>query len=218
METGLFQTHLVPAVLKVKQLVDRMPIPDVQFQHALPISNFLFTSFFVVYFALYKAKSVKNNCILLCLRLVAMFFYAPLLCYFQLYVDAVLVFVVLYIRLMYVVYWSCRYRTFAFIVLNTDKLAFVQGYYWYYNDTSYITLQGGENFLVLGTKLVPFALAHDIYIALRGKKDEDVPLVRRVELINGQFFYIFAQEPVVGVVNMSFSEIRLCEDVEISTQ
>nr|WCZ56002.1 MAG: NS3 [Bat coronavirus HKU10] len=216
--TGLFQTFFGDSVQAgVHHLVEKLPLPDVHFQHALPLANFLMTSVFVIYFAMYKASSVRNNCIMFGFRLFAMFVYAPLLCYFELYVDAAIIFGSLYTRLMYVTYYACRYRSPAFVVLNTDKLAFVQGYYWYYQDNSYLTLLGGENFVTFGPNFVPIAATNDLYIALRGKKDDDVPLVRRVELINGQFFYIFAQEPVVGVVNMCFSELRLCEEVEVQS-
>nr|URD31278.1 NS3 protein [Hipposideros bat coronavirus] len=216
MDTGLFTLQFSSISKSIASAVKH--VPELKMEHALPVTSFLFTSIFIVYFAIYKASSVRNNCVLFCIRLFAMFVYAPLLCYFESYVDASIIFIVLLLRLIYISYWSFRYRTPAFLVLNTDKLAFVQGYYWYYTDDSYITLIGGENFLTFGPNFVPFALSTDIYIALRGRKDDDVPLVRRVELINGQFFYIFSQENVVGVVNMRFNEIKLCDDVEITPE
>lgn len=209
MMLGLFQTHLE------RKLVQALPTQDVlqPIHHALSVSNFLLTSVYVVYFALYKANSFRSNIIMLCLRCLTLLVYVPILVYFQVFLDATIIFTVIAFRLIYVTYWSMRYKTNAFILLNTDRLAFVCGKPWYYEDKPYIVMPGGEHFITFGPDLVPFAIANDLYVALRGFKDDDVPLVRRVELINGAFIYIFAQESCVGVVNMCFSEIQLCEDI-----
>lgn len=176
------------------------------------VVSFLLCSVFVVYFALHKASTLRRNYAMLCLRVLVLLVYTPVLLYFQCYFDAAVVLITLLSRLTYLAYWAYRYRTMSFLVLNSDRLAFVCGKFWYYDDQPYLVLFGGEHYVRFGNQMVPFVVAKDLYVALRGRKDDDVPLVRRVELNNGTFIYIFAQEPVVGVVNMCFSEIQLYED------
>lgn len=214
---GLFQNSMQEAVSSVasqftKQDADKFISAIKPAQHGYSVASFFLTSAFVVYFALFKGSSKKLNYCMLFARALTLIVYVPLLCWFEAYVDAAVVFLTITARFLYTGYWSFRYKTHAFIVLNTDKLAFVCGKYWYYEDQPYIVMVGGEQYVQFGYHMVPFVVANDLYVALRGIKDDDVPLVRRVELINGTFIYIFAQEPAVGVVNMRFSSPQLHED------
>lgn len=219
---GLFQRNMEEAV---NAGADVLPLADVDrfleaikpVQHGISAASFLLTSVFVIYFALYKGSTMRTNYVMLFLRLLSLIVYVPLLLYCEAYIDAIVVFFTLSARFIYTGYWSFRYRSNAFIVLNTDKLAYVCGKYWYYDDQPYIVMVGGEHYVTFGANMVPFAVANDLYVALRGVKDDDLPLIRRVELINGAFIYIFALEPCVSVVNMKFSEIQLCEESEIVT-
>nr|QWN56281.1 nonstructural protein 3 [Alphacoronavirus sp.] len=214
---GLFQSTLDIAVARSTEHLNDEQAATFR-QHMAPVrrtynfATFLLSSIFVVYFALYKASTFRRNYVMLGIRVLVLLLYTPVLLYFECYIDAVIVFVTLIARFLYLAYWAYRYRSVAFLLLNTDKLAFVCGKYWYYNDQPYLMMVGGEHYVHFGDQMIPFVVAKDLYVALRGRKDDDVPLIRRVELINGSFIYIFAQEPVVGVVNMCFSEIQLYEE------
>lgn len=48
-------------------------------------------------------------------------------------------------------------------------------------------------------------------IAIRGLVHADLTVVRAVELLNGDFIYIFSQEAVVGVYNAAFSQAVINE-------
>uniref|UniRef100_A0AB38ZDI2 Nonstructural protein n=1 Tax=Cardioderma bat coronavirus TaxID=3119326 RepID=A0AB38ZDI2_9NIDO len=216
---GLFQLGMENAVRNTNappETVERVLEALQPAQHTLTVASFLLTSIFVVYFALFKASSFRANCVLLALRIFTLLVYVPVLVYFEAYLDGIVICLTLLARLAYLSFFCFRYKTPAFLLLNTGKLAFICGKYWYYQDSAYLVVPGGEHFVNFGMHMVPFPVANDLYVALRGYKDEDLPLVRRVELINGAFIYIFAREPVVGVVNMSFSEIQLYEDIAVS--
>ncbi|QGX41952.1 ORF3 [alphacoronavirus sp. WA3607] len=180
---------------------------------ASSVLGFLLTSIFVVYFALYTALTFKGNCCCLVARVLTLVFYAPLLFFCGAYIDGTIVCVTLVVRFCYTGYFAYRYKTPLFIILNTSLLAFINGKGWYYDRQPFMVLSGGEHFVNFGIHIVPFVVSKDLYVAIRGLHDEDLCLVRCVELINGSFFYIFARDPVVGVVNMNFTEIQLYEDV-----
>nr|WCC61940.1 ORF3 protein [Bat Coronavirus RaYN20] len=207
---GLFQQYLPP------QRVSSHPLHNVEsFTTATNLvfnaPSFLLTSVFVIYFALYRAKSFRINCLMLVLRVLTLMCYIPTLLYFGSYIDAGVIWVVVVSRLAYTIYWAVKYRSFSFVLLNSDKLAFICGKYWYYEDKPYIVLMGGEHFINFGPHFVTFVLPSDVYVALRGYIENDVPLVRRVELINGAFIYVFAQEACVGVYNIC-CDVQLCEE------
>nr|UYW66184.1 ORF3 protein [Tadarida brasiliensis bat alphacoronavirus] len=154
------------------------------------MSGFLLTSVFVVYFALFKATFFKFNVGLLIARLITLFVYVPMLFALGVYVDAVVVGLVILGRFLYVSYFAWRFKTVAFILYNTSTLAFIMGKCRYYDSQPYMVLTGGEYYISFGDNFVPFVGANDLYVAIRGRLQEDLFLVRRVELINGQFFYI----------------------------
>lgn len=212
---GLFQLHLEQHIAEhvangnVREVV--API-----QYTLSSANFLLTSIYVIYFALYKADSIKINCLMLILRVLTLVCYVPLLLYFGAYLDAIIIWLVLAGRIAYTSYWAVKYKNIAFIFLNTDNLAFICGKYWYYEDKPYIVLPGGEHFVTFGPHFVTFVVAADVYVALRGKIEMDVPLTRCVELLNGAFIYVFTKEACVGIFNICSSEFQLCEETNLT--
>uniref|UniRef100_A0AB38ZDR0 ORF3a protein n=1 Tax=Otomops bat coronavirus TaxID=3119329 RepID=A0AB38ZDR0_9NIDO len=184
-----------------------------QLSCSTPVVGLLLTSVFVVYFALFKATTFKGNCLCFACRLLLLLLYVPLLFFCGAYIDGCIVFCTIFCRLLYTGYFAYRYKSMLFLLLNAPVLAFVEGKGWYYDYNPFVVLSGGEHFVNFGIHMVPFASGKDLYVAIRGRRDEDLYLMRCVELINGSFFYIFASEPVVGVVNLRFTEIQLYEDV-----
>lgn len=217
---GLFQYSLQRAVNNSAEALNFTPhqLRVVQQQltpveHASTLVGFLLTSVFVIYFALFKATTFKGNCTCFIARIALIVFYCPLLFFCGAYVDCAVIFFSLLIRFAITGYYAYRYKTCLFVILNATTLAFIEGKGWYYHHEPFIVLSGGEHFVNFGIHMIPFVVSKDLYIAIRGARDEDLCLVRCVELISGAFFYIFAREPVVGVVNMNFTEIQLYEDV-----
>ncbi|AIA62235.1 hypothetical protein ORF3 [BtMf-AlphaCoV/HeN2013] len=183
--------------------------------HATSFAGYLLTSLFVLYFALFKASTIRGNYACFIARILLILVYCPLIAYCGAYLDSCIILTALLVRFFWTGYYACRYRTFLFVILNDTTLAFVNGKAWYYSSQPYMVLPGGEHCVQLGPHFIPFVGAKELYVAVRGMNDENLELVRCVELINGSFFYIFAREPVVGVVNMKFTEIQLYEDVNI---
>nr|URD31301.1 NS3 protein [Megaderma bat coronavirus]URD31308.1 NS3 protein [Megaderma bat coronavirus] len=211
---GLFSDKIVnkettigtaPSVL-ARNVQPEIPAASVNY----PVS-YLLTSMFALYFALFKSSNFRINYGLLLLRVLTLLIYIPVLCYFNAAVDASVIFACVFGRLCYVSYWAIRYRSWAFILLNTDRVAFVNGKSWYGDDLPYTILSGGDRHVCFGHHVIPFVNANELYIALRGRKEEDIPLSRSIELLNGVYLYVFAPEPCVGVVNLAFKEIPLYE-------
>nr|UZK98247.1 MAG: ORF3 protein [Tadarida brasiliensis bat alphacoronavirus 2] len=227
MFAGLFQYTIDNAESAINNSLKQVVLPQrtvdtivqqlTPVRHASYISGFLLTSVFVVYFALFKASSLKFNVGLFIARLLTLLVYVPLLLFCGSYVDAAVIGLVVLCRLIYVCYFAWRFKSIAFILYNTSTLAFIMGKCRYYDSQPYMVLTGGEYYITFGDNFVPFVGANDLYVAIRGRLQEDLYLVRRVELINGQFFYIFARDPVVGVVNMKFSDVQLDEYVATSS-
>uniref|UniRef100_A0AB38ZDM0 ORF3a protein n=1 Tax=Miniopterus bat coronavirus TaxID=3119327 RepID=A0AB38ZDM0_9NIDO len=220
---GLFQLELERAInTTAKQLhlsQDQVKIVTAEFapvHHATSALGYLFTSFFVVYFALFKASTLRGNVMCFVARVVLIFMYSPLLLYCGSFIDGSFIAGVLSARVLQTCYYAYRYKNPAFIFLNTTTLAFINGKPWYYHQQPWLVLPGGDHYVRLGMHVIPFISNNELYVAVRGATDENLDLVRCVELINGSFFYIFCKEPVVGVVNMKFTEIKLYEDVDLS--
>lgn len=201
---GLFQLTISHETLVA-------PIHSVARPNSVPILHFnlgidyLFSSVFVYYFATYCGSSFKTNVILLIARLLVLFVYAPLLFYTGAYIDGCIIAILLLCRHVYVAYYCIRFRSFNFLLLNSSTLAWVFGKCWYTQFQPYVCLRGGDSYVKFGPHFVPFVSDENLYIAVRGRTQLDSPLVRRVELINGDFLYIFAKEPVVSVVNIFHS-------------
>nr|UUS54191.1 MAG: ORF3 protein [Bat coronavirus]UUS54203.1 MAG: ORF3 protein [Bat coronavirus] len=194
---GLFQLSL-----KHEELVAKL-LPETP--HAVPIAhfnlgiNYLFSSVFVYYFATFCSKSFKVNVALFVCRLLVLFIYTPLLFYVGAIIDGSIVLFVLLARLSYITYFALRYNSINFLLLNSSTLAWIFGKCWYCPLDYYVTLRGGDSYVRFGPHFIPFVNDRNLFIALRGRHESDVILVRRVELINGDFLYIFSSEPVVGV-------------------
>ncbi|AZF86119.1 ORF3 protein [Alphacoronavirus Bat-CoV/P.kuhlii/Italy/206645-41/2011] len=194
---GLFELSL-----KHEELVSKvLPQPP----HVVPIThfnlgvNYLFSSIFVYYFATFCSKSFKVNVACFICRLLLVFAYAPLLYYVGAYIDGSIVLVVLVCRFWYLGYYALRFNSFNFVLLNSSTLAWVYGKCWYFALDYYVCLRGGDSYVKFGPHFIPFVSDKNLYIAVRGRCQKDICLVRRVELINGDFFYIFSAEPVVGI-------------------
>nr|URD31295.1 NS3 protein [Mimon bat coronavirus] len=216
---GLFQLGIVQP-----GTVDDSAPPIVKQITAVAVSqvnvlSYLLTSTFVVFFATYKPRSHIGRCLLLVLRVAAMTLYGPLVIYLGGYIDGSVITGVLLLRLCYVSYYAYTYRSMQFIIFNSSLLAFVYGRADYYDrkkdEKQFVTLHGGPDYLHFGDSLITIVDRTDLTVAIRGRFDDDLPLIRNATLIDECQLYLFAKEPAVGVVNTSFN-LQLYEDVEIS--
>nr|UNA01399.1 orf3 [Civet coronavirus HKU8] len=218
---GLFTYSIESVRTAVKELNLPPEKEHVILEHVVPVAHatsfagYLLTSLFVFYFALFKAATVKGNYACLVARILLILVYCPFIAYCGAYLDSCIIFVALLARFCWTGYYSVRYRTLLFLILNDTTLAFINGKAWYHAHGPYLVLPGGEHHVQFGPHLIPFVYSKNFFVAVRGVNDENLELVRRVELNDGSLFHIFAREPVVGVVNMNFTEIQLYEDVNI---
>nr|WCC62497.1 ORF3 protein [Bat Coronavirus SkHI19]WCC62509.1 ORF3 protein [Bat Coronavirus SkHI19]WCC62521.1 ORF3 protein [Bat Coronavirus SkGD17]WCC62545.1 ORF3 protein [Bat Coronavirus SkGD18] len=188
----------------------------VPLRQASHVTGFLLTSVFVYFFALFKASSYKRNVLLFIARVCALICYAPILIVCGAYLDAVIVILTLTFRLLYLIYYAWRYKTFKFIIYNSSTLMFLHGHANYYNGRPYVMLEGGSHYVTFGTNIVPFVSRTNLYLAIRGRNEIDIQLLRTVELLDGNYLYIFSSCQVVGVTNSAFEEIQLDEYASIS--
>ncbi|AZF86131.1 ORF3 protein [Alphacoronavirus Bat-CoV/P.kuhlii/Italy/206679-3/2010] len=199
---GLFQIHMGRVFPQSKPTLH----PDVP--HAVPIYHFnlgvdyLLSSVFVYYFAVFRGNSFKVNIACFIARLVVLLGYAPLLLYTGAYLDGAIIASILIVRLCYTAFYSIKFRSVYFLVLNSPTLAWIFGKCWYYNFEDYTCYRGGDSYIKFGPHFVPFINDNGVYLAVRGRFQKDVHLVRRIELINTDSLYIFASEPVVGITNI----------------
>ncbi|AGT21334.1 non-structural protein 3 [Bat coronavirus CDPHE15/USA/2006] len=215
---GLFQYTINSAIkdsiaksnlsLSDAVVVDQQLEPVRQFSIA---SGFFFTSVFVIYFTLFKASTFRRNLLLLLARFLVVVVYCPLLFYFGCHLDGSFILLTIFARLLYVCYYAWRYKSIQFVVLNTTTLAFVNGKCTYYANEPFFTFEGGDHYIKLGEYYVPFVDRNSLYVALRGKFEEDVYLSRSIELFNGHFLYVFTRQQVVGIVNSNFTDVQLDE-------
>nr|WCC62671.1 ORF3 protein [Bat Coronavirus SkGX17] len=185
-------------------------------RQASHVTGFLLTSVFVYFFALFKATTLRRNLLLLCARICAILFYAPILIVCGAYLDAIIVILTLTARLIYLGYFSWRYKTAKFLIYNSSTLMFLHGHANYHNGRPYVMLEGGNHYVTLGTDIVPFVSRNNLYLAIRGSVESDIQLLRTVELLDGNYLYIFSSCQVVGVTNSAFEEIQLDEYATIS--
>nr|WCC62563.1 ORF3 protein [Bat Coronavirus SkGD18] len=188
----------------------------VPLRQATHVTGFLLTSVFVYFFALFKASSYKRNLLLFLARLLALLIYAPILIFCGAYLDAFIVVATLTSRLLFLIYYSWRYKTYKFLIYNSSTLMFLHGHANYYNGRPYVMLEGGSHYVTLGTDIVPFVSRNNLYLAIRGSAESDIQLLRTVELLDGNYLYIFSSCQVVGVTNSGFEEIQLDEYATIS--
>ncbi|URD31231.1 NS3 protein [Triaenops bat coronavirus] len=177
---------------------------------------YLLMSLFVVYFALFKPRSPRSRVLVLAAKVLIVFVYVPILLWFGAYVDAVLIAVTILARLLYTGYYAYVYKNWAFVTFNTHVLCFVVGKPWFYEKSHYglefLAISGGDHYVAYGGHTVAFASDNELYVAIRGSVEKDLKLMRKIEMYNGNALFVFAEEPVVGIVNTS-CDIQLYEDV-----
>nr|WJJ08862.1 hypothetical protein [Bat coronavirus] len=209
---GLFQLNFERS--KLVALPSHKSLPN-----AVPILHFnlgvdyLLSSIFIYYFAVFTSNSFKTNVACFICRLLVLFIYAPLLFYVGDYIDGAIVASILICRLVYTAFYSIKYRSVYFLLFNSVTLVWFFGKCWFLPSGEYTCLRGGDSYLKFGPHFVPFISDKDVYLAVRGKLQSDVHLVRRVELINGDFLYIFGSQPVVCVTTIrDFYSSQLSEN------
>ncbi|QZL09684.1 NS4 [plateatu pika coronavirus P83] len=172
----------------------------------------IYSCIFLIFFALFKAKSVRFNLILFFLRIVVLLIAVPFLFFTGYYVDGGLTLAILFMRFFYLSYYCIRLKNPYFILYNTSVLLFVQGkcvpYVKLTHFSNYAALYGGHGYLTLGRSVVNFVEARYVTIAIRGSVYEDLSLARTVELANGDYVYIFTKEPAVSVYNFTFQPLN----------
>uniref|UniRef100_A0AB38ZDR6 ORF3a protein n=1 Tax=Triaenops bat coronavirus TaxID=2913388 RepID=A0AB38ZDR6_9NIDO len=180
------------------------------------ITAYLLVSLFVVYFALFKPRTVRGRVVCFASKLLVLFVYVPLLFYLGVYLDGAIICLALLSRLLHVGYYAYLYKNFSFVLFNATQLCFVMGKCWYFEQTRYgkdfVAIYGGDHYVIFGGQTLAFASSSELYVAIRGSSEKDLQLMRKVELYNGDAIYVFAEEPVVGIVNHS-CELQLYEDV-----
>ncbi|APD51476.1 ORF3 protein [NL63-related bat coronavirus] len=183
---------------------------------ASAITAYLLTSLFVAYFALFKPLSNRGRVLCFAAKLLVLFLYVPLLFYVGAYLDGAIICVALLSRFFHVGYYAYLYKNFSFLLFNSTVLCFAMGKCWYFDKKKFgkefVAVYGGDHYLVYGGQTIAFASASELYMAIRGSLEKNLQLMRKVELYNGDAIYVFAEEPVVGIVNMS-CDIQLYEDV-----
>lgn len=220
---GLFQytiTHAVEHAVKQANLTneaaDAIRANVAPLRQASDVTGFLLTSWFVYFFALFKTSRFRHNIVLLALRIAALFLYVPILIYCGAYLDAALVTLALVARFFFLAYYAWRYRNIQFILLNSSSLMFLNGFAAHFDGKSFVVFEGGDHYIHFGERFVPFVSRDTVYIAVRGRQEHDIQLLRTVELLDGKFIFIFSRCQVVGVTNSCFEEIQLDEYASIS--
>nr|QER90705.1 hypothetical protein [Bat alphacoronavirus] len=188
----------------------------VPLRQASHITGFLLTSVFVYFFALFHASTLRRNYLLLFARLAALLFYVPILVVCGAYIDAVVISTAIAGRLLFVSYYAWRYSTHLFIVFNTTTLMFLDGRATYFNGNSFVVLEGGDHYIRFGSDFVPFVSRDTVYLAIRGRSEHDIQLLRTVELFDGKNLYIFSRCEIVGITNSCFEQIQLDEYATVS--
>nr|ADD26775.1 non-structural protein 3c-like protein [Ferret systemic coronavirus MSU-S] len=191
-------------------------------KHDRTIPEFSIAILFVLFLAMYRCTSFKLNVAILGFKIVAMCLISPLLIMFGFYIDGVVTMVVLLARFCYLSYFWFRFKRFEFVFYNVSTLMFVHGraapYLRSSHNTHYVTLYGGLNYLCVDDLALHFVNPMLVNLAIRGLVQLDLNVVRSIELLNGDFIYIFSPVPFVGVYNAAFdheivNEIHLKESV-----
>nr|WCC62389.1 ORF3 protein [Bat Coronavirus MrGD17] len=188
----------------------------VPLRQASHITGFLLTSAFVYFFALFKSSTYRHNVYLLLARILCLLLYVPVLCVCGAYLDAFIVGSAIFGRLLFVSFYAWRYRNYLFIIFNTTTLMFLSGYAMYFNGKSFVVLEGGDHYIHFGSDFVPFVSRVTVYLAIRGRQDFDIQLLRTVELLDGKYLYVFSRCEIVGITNSCFEQIQLDEYATVS--
>nr|ACY69075.1 non-structural protein 3c [Feline coronavirus] len=166
---------------------------------------------FVLFLALYRSTNFKVCVGVLMFKIVSMTLIGPMLIAFGYYIDGIVTTTVLALRFVYLAYfWYVNSRSY-----NTTTLMFVHDRAAPFMRSShgsiYVTLYGGINYMFVNDLMLHFVDPMLVGIAIRGLVRADLTVVRAVELLNGDFIYIFSQEAVVGVYNAAFSQAVINE-------
>lgn len=220
---GLFQYTIDTVVKEAAQsanlsqdAVSDLELRVVPIRQASNITGFLLTSAFVYFFALFKASTYRRNLFLLLARFASLFLYCPLLFYCEAYLDASVIFITILCRLLLVCFYSWRYKNALFLVYNSTTLYFLNGKAAYYTGEPLIVLSGGDHYIKIDKLFVPFVSCTQLYLAVRGRCEFDMQLLRVVELLDGNKLYIFSQHTIVGITNSAFEGIQLDDYATIS--
>nr|USU85628.1 ORF3b protein [Porcine respiratory coronavirus] len=170
---------------------------------------------FVSFLALYRSTNFKTCVVILMFKILSMTLLGPMLIAYGYYIDGIVTTTVLSLRFAYLAYFWYVNSRFEFILFNTTTLMFVHGRAAPFKRSShssiYVTLYGGINYMFVNDLTLHFVDPMLVSIAIRGLAHADLTVVRGVELLNGDFIYVFSQEPVVGVYNAAFSQAVLNE-------
>nr|ADD26776.1 non-structural protein 3c-like protein [Ferret enteric coronavirus 1202] len=191
-------------------------------KHYNAIPEFSIAVLFVYFLAMYRCTGFKKNVAFTLFKIVAMCFISPLLISYGYYIDGVVTLAALLARFSYLSYFWFKFKRFEFLLYNVSTLMFVHGraapFSRSSNHTHYVTLYGGLNYMCVDDLALHFVNPMLVNLAIRGLVQLDLNVVRSIELLNGDFIYIFSPEPVVGVYNAAFdheivNEIDLKESV-----
>lgn len=170
---------------------------------------------FIYFLAMYRCTSFKGNVALNLFKILTACFISPLFIGFGYYIDGLAMCVIILARVCYLSYFCFKFKRLEFLFYNVPTLMFVQGRAAPYLRSSqvnhYITLQGGVNYMIVNDLTLHFVNPMLVNLAIRGLVQLDLSVVRSIELLNGDFIYIFSPEPVVGVYNAAFDHEILSE-------
>nr|QVG59929.1 accessory protein 3c [Feline coronavirus] len=220
---GLFLNSLSFIVVNQHVIANNTPHVNsiVQQHHVVSASiksshlEFSIAVLFVLFLALYRITNFKVCVGVLMFKIVAMTLIGPMLIAFGYYIDGIVTTTVLALRFIYLAYFWYVNSRFEFILYNTTTLMFVHDRAAPFMRSShvsiYVTLYGRINYMFVNDLTLHFVDPMLVGIAIRGLVHADLTVVRAVELLNGDFIYIFSQEAVVGVYNAAFSQAVINE-------
>nr|QNF22825.1 accessory protein 3c [Feline coronavirus] len=220
---GLFLNTLSFIVTNQHVIVNNTPHVNsiVQQHHVVSASiksfhlEFSIAVLFVLFLALYRSTNFRVCVGVLMFKIVSMTLIGPMLIAFGYYIDGIVTTTVLALRFIYLAYFWYVNSRFEFILYNTTTLMFVHGRAAPFMRSSHgsicVTLYGGINYMFVNDLTLHFVDPMLVGIAIRGLVRADLKVVRAVELLNGDFIYIFSQEAVVGVYNAAFSQAVINE-------
>nr|AIN55852.1 accessory protein 3c [Feline coronavirus] len=220
---GLFLNTLSFIVTNQHVVANNTPhVNSVVQQHHVVSANiksfhleFSIAVLFVLFLALYRSTNFKVCVGVLMFKIVSMTLIGPMLIAFGYYIDGIVTTTVLALRFVYLAYFWYVDSRFEFILYNTTTLMFVHDRAAPFMRSShgsiYVTLHGGINYMFVNDLTLHFVDPMLVGIAIRGLVHADLTVVRAVELLNGDFIYIFSQEAVVGVYNAAFSQAVINE-------
>nr|UBX89772.1 ORF3c protein [Feline coronavirus] len=220
---GLFLSTLRIIVINKHVIVNNTQHENVIVQQHQVVSasiksshlEFSIAVLFVSFLALYRSTNFKTCVGVLMFKIVSMTLVGPMLIAYGYYIDGIVTTTVLALRFFYLAYfWYVNSRS-EFILYNTTTLMFVHGraapLMRSSHSSIYVTLYGGINYMFVNDLTLHFVDPMLVGIAIRGLVQADLTVVRAVELLNGDFIYIFSQEAVVGVYNAAFSQAVINE-------